>query len=152
MGQQVKLEEAWNWFMGREVLGWERSEIGRGWNGFMGREVSLMGGSSSEMGLWKEEYTPTSDWGCLPRGFLTWALRQHRTDVGLPCGFLWWAWNYLKAQALARVRWWGRRKKNWVNAVFICYSTFSWVTVPVLKKYHPHFFFYLLQCFQFSAK
>ena len=37
----------------------------------------VMGGSSSEigeegeMGLWKEEYTLASDWGCLPRGFLT---------------------------------------------------------------------------------
>ena len=29
IGQQVKLEEG-NGFMGREVLGWERSEIGRG--------------------------------------------------------------------------------------------------------------------------
>ena len=41
MGQQVKLEEAWNGLMGREVLGWERREIGRGWNGFMeGRVLS----------------------------------------------------------------------------------------------------------------
>ena len=43
MGQQLKLEEAWNGFMGREVLGWEMSEIGRGWNEFMGREVSWVG-------------------------------------------------------------------------------------------------------------
>ena len=33
--------------------------------------------------------------------FLTWALHRRQTDVGL----LWWAWNSLKAQALARVRW-----------------------------------------------
>ena len=60
------------------MLGWERSEIG---GGFMGLWVygkrGVMGGSSSEigeegeMGLWKEEYTSASDWGCLPRGFLT---------------------------------------------------------------------------------
>ena len=105
---------------------------------------SFMGGSLSEiredgeMSLWKEEYTPASYWGCLPRGFLTWALHRRRTDVSLPCGFLWWAWNSLKAHALARVRWIeeGKRKerRRRVNVVFICYSTFSWVTVPVLKN------------------
>ena len=37
------------------------------------------------MGFWKEEKMPASDWGCLPKdGFLTWALRRCRTDVGLP--------------------------------------------------------------------
>ena len=37
------------------------------------------------MGFWKEEKKTASDWGCLPiDGFLTWALRQRRTDVGLP--------------------------------------------------------------------
>ena len=37
------------------------------------------------MGFWKDEKTKASDWGCLPiDGFLTWALRRRRTDVGLP--------------------------------------------------------------------
>ena len=43
------------------------------------------GGEEGEMGFWKEEKMPASDWGCLPiDGFLTWALRQRQTDVGLP--------------------------------------------------------------------
>ena len=43
------------------------------------------GGEEGEMGFWKEEKTKASDWGCLPiDGFLTWALRWRRTDVGLP--------------------------------------------------------------------
>ena len=50
--------------------------------------------------------------GCLPRGFLTWALRCRQTDVGLPCGFLWWAWDSLKAQALARVLWGVNRRRE----------------------------------------
>ena len=50
----------------------------------MGRS-SRDGGEEGEMGFWKEEKTPASDWGCLPiDGFLTWALRPRRTDVGLP--------------------------------------------------------------------
>ena len=50
----------------------------------MGR-CSRDGGEEGEMGFWKEEKTPASDWGCLPiDGFLNWALRPHRTDVGLP--------------------------------------------------------------------
>ena len=51
----------------------------------MGREVSWDGGEEGEMGFWKEEKTPASDWGCPPiDGFLTLALRQRWTDVGLP--------------------------------------------------------------------
>ena len=43
------------------------------------------GGEEGEMGFWKDEKTKASDWGCLPiDGFLTWALRRRRTDVGLP--------------------------------------------------------------------
>ena len=50
----------------------------------MGRSLRD-GGEEGEMGFWKEEKTPASDWGCLPiDGFLTWALRPRRTDVGLP--------------------------------------------------------------------
>ena len=37
-------------------------------------------------------------------GLSSLALRQRRTDVGLPCGFLWWARNSPMAQALAWVR------------------------------------------------
>nr|POE99924.1 hypothetical protein CFP56_57077 [Quercus suber] len=50
----------------------------------MGRSLRD-GGEEGEMGFWKEENTPASNWGCLPKdGFLTWALRRRRTDVGLP--------------------------------------------------------------------
>ena len=123
---------------------------------------SFMGGSLSEiredgeMSLWKEEYTPASYWGCLPRGFLTWALHRRRTDVSLPCGFLWRAWNSLKAHALTRVRWIeeGKRKekkKKSKRCIYLLqYFQLSYSTC--IKKYHPRFFSYLLQCFQFSAK
>ena len=56
----------------------------------MGREVSWVGaggtvGKRVKWVFWKEEKTKASDWGCLPiDGFLTWALRWRRTDVGLP--------------------------------------------------------------------
>ena len=40
------------------------------------------------------------------------ALHWRRTDVGLPCGFLWWAGNSSKAQALAWVRRGVNRRKE----------------------------------------
>ena len=57
-----------------------------------------------EMGFWKEEKTPASDWGCLPKdGFLTWALCRRRTDVGLPSSISD-GRGTLRSRGLARVR------------------------------------------------
>ena len=54
----------------------------------MGREVSWVraGGTVGKRVKWvSERKRRPSDWGCLPiDGFLTWALRRRRTDVGLP--------------------------------------------------------------------
>ncbi|KAK7824653.1 putative acyl-activating enzyme 18 [Quercus suber] len=51
----------------------------------MGRSLRD-GGEEGEMGFWKEENTPASNWGCLPKdGFLTWALRRRRTDRVCDC-------------------------------------------------------------------
>ena len=56
MGQQVKFFKGMKWVYGkRGVMGGSSSEIGE----------------EGEMGLWKEEYMPALDWGCLPHGFLT---------------------------------------------------------------------------------
>ena len=62
------------------------------------------GGEEGEMGFWKEEKTKVSDWGCLPiDGFLTWALRRRRTDVGLPSSI---------AAAARTLR---RHRRSWVR-------------------------------------